>query len=53
MIKRIKKALFSLRRPVRNDRPFRDGRREFNGQLLDRRREEVFVLLHQQIGGMN
>ncbi|MET3164281.1 UNVERIFIED_ORG: hypothetical protein ABIB19_002708 [Arthrobacter sp. UYEF10] len=47
MIKRIKKALFSLRRPVRNDR------REFNGQLLDRRREDVFVLLHQSMGGMN
>ncbi len=53
MIKRIKKALFSLRRPVRDDRPFRDDRREFNGQLLDRRREDVFVLLHQQMGGMN
>ena len=47
MIKRIKKALFFLRKPVRDDR------REFNGQLLDRRREDVFVLLHQQMGGMN
>ena len=47
MIKRIKKAFFFLRRPVRDDR------REFNEQLLDRRREDVFVLLHQQMGGMN
>ncbi len=47
MIKRIKKALFVLRRPVRDDR------REFNEQLLDRRREDVFVLLHQHMGGMN
>ena len=47
MIKKIKKALFFLRQPVRVDR------REFNGQLLDRRREDVFVLLHQQMGGMN
>ncbi|MET3175377.1 UNVERIFIED_ORG: hypothetical protein ABIB52_003241 [Arthrobacter sp. UYCu721] len=53
IIKRIKKALFSLRRPVRKDRPVRDDRREFNGQLLDRRREDVFVLLHQHMGGMN
>lgn len=53
MIKRIKKALFSFRRPIRNDRPVRDDRREFNEQLLEQRREDVFVLLHQQMGGMN
>ena len=53
MIKRIEKALFFLRKPVRDDRSVRDDRREFNGQLLDRRREDVFVLLHQQMGGMN
>jgi hypothetical protein len=47
MITKIRKAFFFLRRPVRDDR------REFNGQLLDRRREDVFVLLHQQMGGMN
>jgi hypothetical protein len=47
MIKKIRKAFFFLRRPVPDDR------REFNGQLLDRRREDVFVLLHQQMGGMN
>lgn len=46
MIKKIKKALFFLR-------PFRDDHREFNGQLLDRRREDVFVLMHQQMSGMN
>ncbi|MCO4255867.1 hypothetical protein NG696_11570 [Pseudarthrobacter sp. HLT1-5] len=53
MIKRMKNVLFFLRRPVRDDGPVRDDRREFNGQLLDRRREDVFVLLHQQMGGMN
>ncbi|HEY8754260.1 MAG TPA: hypothetical protein VIM40_11505 [Arthrobacter sp.] len=46
MIKIIRKALFVLRQPVRVDG------REFNRQLLDRQREDVFVLLHQQIGGM-
>lgn len=53
MIKRMKKALFLLWRPGRDDRPVRDDRREFNGKLLDRQREDVFVLLHQQMGGMN
>jgi len=46
MIKKIKKAMLLLRRPVRADR------REFNGQLLDQRREDVYVLLHQQITGL-
>lgn len=46
MIKRIKNTLFFLRQPVRVDP------REFNRQLLDRQRDDVFVLLHQQIGGM-
>jgi hypothetical protein len=45
MIKKIKQALF-LRLPVRADR------REFNGELLDQRREDVFVLMHQQMAGM-
>lgn len=53
MIKRMKNALFFLRRPVRDDRSVRDNRREFNGELLDRQREDVFVLLHQQMSGMN
>ncbi len=47
MIKKIKKAMFLLRRPVRADR------REFNGELLDQRREDVFVLMHQQMAGLN
>jgi hypothetical protein len=47
MIKKIKKAMFLLRRPVRADR------REFNGELLDQRREDVFVLMHQQMTGLN
>jgi hypothetical protein len=45
MIKRITKALFALRQPVSYDR-------EFNGQLLERQREDVFVLLHQHVGGL-
>jgi hypothetical protein len=47
MIKKIKKAMFLLRWPVRA------GRREFNGELLDQRREDVYVLMHQQMSGMN
>lgn len=47
MIKRITKALFSLRRPDRDDR------RPFNEQLLERHREDVFLLMHQQMRGMN
>ena len=46
LIKKIKKALFLLRLPVR------PGRREFNGELLDQRREEAFVLIHQQMTGL-
>ena len=46
MIKRITKALFALRQPVSSDR------REFNGQLLEQQREDVFVLLHQHMGGL-
>lgn len=46
MIKRITKALFALRQPVSGDR------REFNGQLLEQQREDVFVLLHQHVGGL-
>jgi hypothetical protein len=45
MIKRIKEALFFGRKPARDPR-------EFNGELLDQRREDVFVLLHQQMGGL-
>jgi hypothetical protein len=46
MIKRIQKALFSWRKPVR-DQP-----REFNGELLNAHREDVFVLMHQHMGGL-
>lgn len=46
MIKKIQR-LFSRPQPVR-DRP-----REFNGDLLDRHREYVFLLMHQQMRGMN
>jgi hypothetical protein len=45
MLQKIRKAMLRLR-PVRTDR------REFNGQLLDQRREDVYVLLHQQMTGM-
>lgn len=46
MIKRITKALFSRRRPDRDRRPF-------NEQLLERHREDVYLLMHQQMRGMN
>lgn len=46
MIKKIKKAMLQLRRPVRADR------REFNGELLDQRRDDVYVLMHQHMAGM-
>lgn len=46
MIKKIQR-LFSRPQQVR-DKP-----REFNGDLLDRHREYVFLLMHQQMRGMN
>jgi hypothetical protein len=46
MIKRIQEALFSRRKRVR-DQP-----REFNGELLNAHREDVFVLMHQHMGGL-
>lgn len=46
MIKRITKALLALRQPVSYEH------REFNGQLLEQQREDVFVLLHQHVGGL-
>jgi hypothetical protein len=46
MIKRIQEALFSRRKRVR-DQP-----REFNGELLNAHREDVFLLMHQHMGGM-
>ncbi|WP_426226749.1 hypothetical protein [Pseudarthrobacter sp. DSP2-3-2b1] len=47
MIKRIKSVLVRLRVPVRAQR------RQFNARLLDQRREDVFVLMHQQRAGLN
>lgn len=46
MIKRIRKAVLLLHRPAWADR------REFNGKLLDQRREDVYLVLHQQMTGM-
>lgn len=46
MIKKIKRALLWLRVPVRTER------RQFNGRLLDQRRDDVFVLMHQQRAGL-
>ena len=46
LIKKIKKALFLLRFPVRA------GRREFNVELLDQHREDAYALMHQQITGL-
>jgi hypothetical protein len=47
LIKTIKKALSLLR--------LRDHaeRRGFNGELLDQRREEALVLIHQQMTGLS
>jgi hypothetical protein len=52
MIKRIKKALFQLR-ILGSDGSVRAERGEFNGKLLDQRREEAFVLMHQQMAGLH
>ncbi|MBT8160889.1 MULTISPECIES: hypothetical protein [Arthrobacter] len=41
MAKRLKDLLVFNGRPVEKDRTL------FNGQLLDQRREDVFVVLHQ------
>ncbi len=51
MIKKIQEMLFSGRRQVR-DNP-RDNHRAFNGEMLDRHRNDVFVLMHQQMRGLN
>lgn len=47
MIKKIQKALFSRRKTIR-EQP-----REFNAELLNAHREYVFLLMHQQMRGMN
>ena len=46
LIKKITKALFLLRFPVRT------GRREFNAELLDQHREDAYALMHQQMTGL-
>jgi hypothetical protein len=46
LIKKIKKALFLLRFPVRT------GRREFNVELLNQHREDAYALVHQQTAGL-
>jgi hypothetical protein len=43
MIRKIRKALFPERRR---------GRRLFNSDLLEQHRDDVFVLMHQQVGGL-
>lgn len=49
MIKKIQALLFSGRKSIREDpRP-----RDFNGELLDGHREYVYILMHQQMRGMN
>jgi len=46
MIKKIQQALFSLRKPV-SDQP-----RDINEDLLNAHREDLFVLMHQHVGGL-
>ncbi len=43
MVRKIRELLFPLRRP---------GRKQFNRNLLEQQREDVFVLMHQQMGGL-
>jgi hypothetical protein len=45
MIKRLQKLLSPSRRR-------RSSRRQFNRPLLEKQREDVFLLMHQQLGGM-
>jgi hypothetical protein len=47
MIKKIQEILFSGRKPASYNP------RNFNGELLDGHREYVYVLMHQQIRGLN
>jgi hypothetical protein len=41
MMKKLYKALFLTRKPARSEAP------RFNGQLLDQKRDDVFLALHQ------
>ena len=47
MIKKIQELLFSGRKSIREDP------RDFNGELLDQHREDVFILMHQQMRGLS
>jgi hypothetical protein len=47
MIKKIQELLFSGRKSIREEP------RDFNGELLDGHREYVFILMHQQMRGLN
>jgi hypothetical protein len=46
VIKKIRQALLSMRKPV-SDQP-----RDFNEDLLNAHREDVFLLMHQHMGGL-
>jgi hypothetical protein len=43
MVRKIRKLLSAVRRPAR---------KQFNRNLLEQQREDVFVLMHQQMGGL-
>lgn len=45
MIKKLQKLLSASHRR-------RSSRRQFNRPLLEKQREDVFLLMHQQLGGM-
>jgi hypothetical protein len=44
MIRKLRKLLFPP--------PRLSGRKMFNRDLLEQQREDVFVLMHQQMGGL-
>jgi hypothetical protein len=41
-----------LQRFLSTSRGKRSSRRQFNRPLLEKQREDVFLLIHQQLGGM-
>ncbi|MCU1569031.1 MAG: hypothetical protein JWQ56_3968 [Pseudarthrobacter sp.] len=41
-----------LQQFLRPERGRRSSRRQFNSPLLEKRREDVFVLMHQQMSGL-
>ena len=43
MVRKIRELLIPLRL---------SGRKQFNRDLLEQQREDVFVLMHQQMGGL-